>query len=286
MLTKMKSNISLFLTNNIIIFLSLFAVSVNSETTIIAKSGDNLIKISRQYGVPLKELMYKNNFNDATKIIEGEIVIIPLKNNGEDNKNNHLTYKVIKGDTLYKIARDYNINIKDIISINRLTYDSYLKAGQIIILPKGTVYKNLNNKESIELVSKKVIYHRTYKTEDISTISNMHRVTIEEINTLNKLNDPVEINPNTKLQLRKKNPSKWLKYGSIMVNWSDWTYFDGNYIALSKTKKNTSFYIALNCKKRALNNTLNNASWTNWYFAKHDFEFKLIDDFCDKDFNF
>ena len=71
-----------------------------------------------------------------------------------------------------------------------------------------------------------------------------------------------------------------------MINWTDWTYFDGNYIAQAKTKKNKAFYLALSCKKRALNNTLNKSSWTNWYFPETDFEFKIINDFCDQDFNF
>ena len=89
-----------------------------------------------------------------------------------------------------------------------------------------------------------------------------------------------------KLKLRKDKPLKWIKYGSLMINWSDWTYFDGNYIAQSKTKKNKTFYLALSCKKRVLNNTLNNSYWTSWYFPETDFEFKLINDFCDQDFNF
>ena len=54
----------------------------------------------------------------------------------------------------------------------------------------------------------------------------------------------------------------------------------------TETKKNKAFYLALTCKKRALNNTLNNSYWTNWYFPQTDFEFKLINDFCDQDFNF
>ena len=68
-----------------------------------------------------------------------------------------------------------------------------------------------------------------------------------------------------------------------MINWSDWTYFDGNYIAQAKTKNKKSFHIALSCKKRALNNTLNNYSWRSWYFPETDFEFKLINDFCDQE---
>ncbi len=286
MLAKMKSYISLFNLGKIIILLVIFASQVKAEKTIIAKSGDTLFKIARQYGVPLKELMHKNNFNNATKIIEGEVIIIPLKNNNKNNKDNKNIHIVVEGDTIYKIARNYNLEIKDILLINNLSYDSYLKLNQVIILPKSSNYKKSNSKENIEIANKKVFYHKTSKIENISSIANIHKISIEEINTLNKLNNPVKVNPNIKLQLRRNNPSKWLKYGSIMVNWSDWTYFEGNYIARAKTNKNTSFHLAISCKKRILNNTLNNSYWTDWYFPKNDFEFKLIDDFCDKDFNF
>ena len=284
MITKIK--IVLFYINNIIFLLSIFPLEVNSETKIIAKSGDTLFKISKEYEVPLKELMYKNNFNDASKIIEGEVIVIPLIKNNKSKINEHLTHKVIQGDTLYKLARDYNVNLKDIVSINNLSNDSYLNLNQIILLPKGAIYKKVVNSGNIELASKKVFYHKTSKTEDLSKILEIHQISKEEINSLNKLNDPIKINPNVKLRLRVNKGSQWLKYGSIIVNWSDWTYFDGNYIAAAKTKKNTSFYLALSCKKRALNNTLNNSYWTTWYFPRTDFEFKLINDFCDKDFKF
>ena len=281
MLKKIKIPLGIFYTNSIIYFLSIFTLAVNAETKIIAKSGDTLFKISNQYGVPLKELMYKNNFNDATKIIEGEVIIIPL-NNKKDKTSRHLTYTVKEGDTLYSIARDYNVNLKDIISINSLNIDSYLKINQIILLPKGAIYKKEFSNQNIKLASKKVFYHQTSKIEKLSTIAEIHKISIKEINTLNKLNDSMKVNPNIKLKLRENKAMQWLKYGSIMVNWSDWTYFDGNYITKAKTKKNTTFYIAISCKKRALNNTLNKSHWTNWYFPKTDFEFKLINDFCDQ----
>ncbi len=284
MIKKIKIPIGLFYINSIIFFLSIFPLNANSETKIIAKSGDTLFKISKEYGIPLKELMYKNNFNDATKIIEGEVILIPHKN---INKNNEqITYKVRKGDTLYKIARDYNINLRDIISINNLNNDSYLKLNQIILLPKGAIYKKVISKENITLASKKVYYHKTSKTEDLSSIAYIHKIPIKEIMVLNKLNNPIKITPNSKLKLREHKPSKWKKYGSLIIDWSDWTYFDGYYIAQAKTKKNKAFYLALSCKRRTLNNTLNNSYWTNWYFPETDFEFKLINDFCDQNLIF
>ena len=284
MIKKIEKNISLLYLNSIIFFLSIFTLKVNAETTIIAKSGDTLLKISKQYGVPLKELMYKNNLNDATRIIEGKAIVIPLKNKEKDYKADNPIYKVVEGDTLYKIARNYNVNLQDIIDLNNLGNNSFLELGQIILLPKGAINKKVIIKKDIKLASKKVFYHQTSKSEDLSIISEIHKITKEEINILNNLNNTVKINPNIKLKIRESKPSKWLKYGSLMINWSDWTYLDGNYIAQAKTKKNKSFYLALNCKKRTLNNTLNNSYWTSWYFPYNDFEFKLINDFCDQDF--
>ena len=284
MLKKIEKNISLLCLNSIIFFLSIFTLKVNAETTIIAKSGDTLLKISKQYGVPLKELMYKNNLNDATRIIEGKAIVIPLKNKEKDFKADNPIYKVVEGDTLYKIARNYNVNLQDIIDLNNLGNNSFLELGQIILLPKGAINKKVIIKKNIKLASKKVFYHQTSKSEDLSIISEIHKITKEEINILNNLNNTEKINPNIKLKIRESKPSKWLKYGSLMINWSDWTYLDGNYIAQAKTKKNKSFYLALNCKKRTLNNTLNNSYWTSWYFPDNDFEFKLINDFCDQDF--
>ena len=71
MIKNINTPIGLFYINSIIFLLLIFSLKVNSETKIVAKSGDTLLKISKQYGVTLKELMYKNNLNDATKIIEG-----------------------------------------------------------------------------------------------------------------------------------------------------------------------------------------------------------------------
>ena len=283
---KIKLSIDLFYINIIIFLLSTFSLKANSESKIVAQKGDTLIKISKQYKVSLKELMHKNNFNDATKIIEGEIIVIPHKEINKYKKNDYITYKVIEGDTLYKIAKDFNVALKDIISINNLSNDSYLQLNEILLLPKEATYKKVISRENINLASKKIFYHQTSKTEELSTIAYIHKISTEEIKTLNKLNNPIKIKPNVKLKLREDKPSKWIKYGTLMINWSDWTYFDGNYIAKAKTKKNLAFYLAINCKKRALNNTLKNSYWTSWYFPEIDFEFKLINDFCDRDFKF
>ena len=267
---------------SIFFFLFIFILQVNAETKIVAKDKDTLLKISKKYGVPLKELMHKNNFNDANRNLEGKTIIIPLKNH-KKIKNKGLIHEVKEGDTLYKIARYYNVNIKDIISINNLDSSSILKPNQIILLPNEANYKKSVSKKHVMPANRKVFYHQTSNDENLHDISQIHNVPIEEIITLNNLNNQKNINSNIKLKIRDNQVLKWLKYGSLTINWSDWTYIDGKYVTQAKNKKNKSFYLAVSCQKRALNNTLNNSYWTSWYFPKSDFEFKIINDFCDYD---
>ena len=283
MIRNIKIFTSFFYIKSVFFFLSIFFLHVNADTKVITQEGDTLLKLSKQYGVSLKELMHKNNYIDANRKLEGEVIIIPLNNNERESKQ--LSYKVTEGDTLYKIARDYNVNIKDILSINNLENSSLLKANQIILLPYGAVYKKNVNQTSTKFANIKVFYHQTSSSESINTIAKIHKISIEDISNLNKLNYPTIVNPNTKLKIRKNKPFRWLKYGPLVINWSGWTYLDGYYISEAKNKKNKSFYLAISCEKRILNNTLNNSNWTSWYFPKSDFEFKLINNFCEQDLN-
>ena len=276
MIKKRNIIASLFHFKNIFFLLSVFILRVNAETKIIAKDGDTLFKISNQYDVPLKELMHKNNVIDANRVLKGEVIIIPL------NNTNTLTYKVKEGDTLYKIAKDYSVNIKDIISINNLDKSSFLKLNQTLLLPNGAIQKEEFTQKNITLVNSKVFYHQTSKVEKIAEIAGIHGLTVESIVNLNNLGEKTKVNPNTKLKLREPKSSKWVNYGILKISWSDWRYLDGNYITKAKNKKNKSFYLAINCTKRTLNNTLNTSYWTKWYFPEIEFEFKLINDFCDQ----
>ena len=282
MTKKIRMNPRLFYIKSIFFFLPFSILQVNAETKIVAKQGDTLLKLSKNYGISLKELMHKNHFNDANKILAGEIIIIPKNKN--ETKGESLIYKVIEGDTLYKIAREYNVNVKDIISINNIDKVSILKPNQTILIPNAANYKKVFDQKNIKLARRKVSYHQTSKTEEIGYIAKIHQVSREDIISLNKLNNQTKIKPNTNLRIRESEPIRWLKYGNLLINWSDWRYLNGNYITQAKNKNSKSFYIAINCEKRALNHSIKNSFWTKWYFPNRDFEFKLINNFCDQKF--
>ena len=181
MIKKRNIIASLFHFKNIFFLLSVFILRVNAETKIIAKDGDTLLKISNQYDIPLKELMHKNNVIDANRILKGEVIIIPLNNTDTDTDTDtdNLTYKVKEGDTLYKIARSYNVNIEDLISINNLDKSSFLKQNQTILLPNGAIQKEEFTQKNITLANSKVFYHQTSKVEKITEIAGIHGLAVE-----------------------------------------------------------------------------------------------------------
>tara|TARA_Y100001968_G_scaffold237977_1_gene221290 strand:- start:143 stop:913 length:771 start_codon:yes stop_codon:yes gene_type:complete len=252
-------------------------LEVKSESKIITKTGDTLLKLSREYGVSLKELMHKNNLNDANKLLEGKVILIPTT---KSNK----TYEVKRGDTLYKIANKYQVKVKDIILINNLKDASYLKLNQTIILPRGAIYEEKVNQKKFKIASSNVFYHQKYKGESLSKIAQLHNISLKELTRLNNIKSPNDFNSTASLKIREKTSKKLVKYGTLKINWAEWRYFNGNYITKVKNKQNRMFFLALNCERRVLNNTLKNTDWGNWYFPKSDFEFKLINDFCNRDF--
>ena len=49
------------------------------------------------------------------------------------------TYKIKKGDTLYKISQKFNVNTNLLAELNGLDIDDYIYPDQIIQIPKSNV---------------------------------------------------------------------------------------------------------------------------------------------------
>ena len=63
-------------------------------------------------------------------------------------------YEIKKGDTLYQISKNYNVNTKLIAELNGLKIDDYIYEGQTILVPKKNVsYYITKPSDTLKLVS-------------------------------------------------------------------------------------------------------------------------------------
>lgn len=64
------------------------------------------------------------------------------------------SYVIKKGDTLYQISKDYNVNTKLLAELNGLNLDDYIYPGQTILIPKKDVsYYITKDGDTLSIVS-------------------------------------------------------------------------------------------------------------------------------------
>lgn len=97
------------------------------------KKGDSLWTIARKYNTTVAELKKLNNLSSNTLQI-GQALKIP-STNSSSNKDLYIMYKVKSGDSLWKIAKEYNTTVDNLKSINKLN-SSMLKINQELFVPK------------------------------------------------------------------------------------------------------------------------------------------------------
>ncbi len=105
-----------------------------TNITYIVQSGDSLYKIATKYNTTIDAIKKANNLtNDLLSI--GQVLTIPTTIISEEvPEPNYFNYKVVSGDSLYKIAKKYNVTVDSIKKLNNLT-SNLLSIGQTIKIP-------------------------------------------------------------------------------------------------------------------------------------------------------
>ena len=94
-----------------------------------------------------------------------------------------IDHKVKRGESLWLIARKYNVRISDIVAINKLSDKSYIRPNQKLKIPtKG--YDEY--KKSIQSTSRK-IYYTVKRGDTLSEIAEKHKTSVRKIKTWNGL---------------------------------------------------------------------------------------------------
>ena len=140
----------------------------------IVQKGDTLYSIAKNNNISVESIIEKNNLNSSNLYI-GQELYIPAINENSNEKNNdnneYEIYTIKKGDSLWKISREYGITIPQLKEINNLENFNII-VGQKILVPK----KEQTYSEYI-----------VQKGDSLWSISRKYNISVEEIKEKNNL---------------------------------------------------------------------------------------------------
>ena len=116
---------------------SLSTEQFNEEKHIIKHTvmqGETLSAISEKYNISVTTILLANDLNNS-KIYPGqELLILPI---------NGILHMVDKGETIDALAKNYSAKKDEIISYNNLSADGSIFIGDIIVIPNGTMSRQV-----------------------------------------------------------------------------------------------------------------------------------------------
>lgn len=91
--------------------------------------GDTIYKISKNYQLPMREIITLNNIQAPYVLNTGFRMKLPPPNE----------YKAREGDSVYSIAQMYEISVNRLVGLNNLTPPYTVRTGQTLRLPTPTL---------------------------------------------------------------------------------------------------------------------------------------------------
>ena len=151
-------------------------------TTYTVMDNETLEDIAKKFNTSPERIKELNNLQNMN-VSNGEILVIPISL----EKTNNLLYIVKQGDSLYSIAKKFDISVNELKKLNNLS-SNLLKIGKELIV-------GINDSDVINYIVK--------DEDNIYSIANMYGVLIEDIKKLNNLTSN-KIEANTVLKIPKE----------------------------------------------------------------------------------
>ncbi len=186
------------------------------------RSGDSLNKLADKFNSSVDYIKSINNLS-TSKIKLGQQIIIPIPQQPRDyytlsqaqreaqrlsSKKNgkKIVHKVVKGESLWVIANQYNTRVNNIIKWNHLTNATRgLQIGQKLIIwqvktPNATTLKGLTK---LGVNINRTVFYKVRSGDNLSTIARKFGVSISSIITSNQLNKSKPLKIGKKLKIIK-----------------------------------------------------------------------------------
>lgn len=158
--------------------------------SIIIPRGATLSELAIEYNTTIARLVELNNISNPNLIYAGETLVIPIASQ-ESNANGVKTipYIVQSGDTLSKIAGEFDTTVEILASINNISNVNLIFTGELLYVPTS----NANDMSHTLYVVK--------RGDTLWGISRRFGVSISKIVMLNRISNPNLIYPGNVLRI-------------------------------------------------------------------------------------
>lgn len=162
----------------------------NASFTYTVKKGDSLYSIAKQYNTTVNSIINLNNLKSTSLSIGQNLIIPEIYSNEEMKMPNYINYIVQKGDSLYQIAKKYNVSVATIQKDNSLT-SNILQIGQNLKI-RISESTNIEVEECFgeEYIPDEVNNYINYtvkKGDSLYKIASSYNTSVSEITNLNNL---------------------------------------------------------------------------------------------------
>ena len=201
------------------------------KSTHVLKKGETLSHVADKYNISSEKIMAWNNINDPHRVRAGQKLIIKTSGNleqttidkptikkssiAENTPNTDISsHKMKSGESLYSIAKKYNVSVSDLKTWNNIDNPKKLRPGKIIkikqnesISPKKSnvnIAKPISTKQQPKPENDK--YELKYEIKSGDTLWNIAKnygVTIAQIKKWNDLKDASKLKAGDKIAIYK-----------------------------------------------------------------------------------
>ena len=155
--------------------------NIKNKTHVVTK-GESLYSIANKFDTTIGAIKALNNLKSNILSI-GQILKLPNYVNLTEQAEDILIYTVQKGDTLYSIAKKYNLDSSDLIEYNQL-FNTILTIGQQLIIPIFNNENDLNNNINNNTTDTYIVN----SGDTLYSIAKKYGINANELMELNNLN--------------------------------------------------------------------------------------------------
>lgn len=152
--------------------------------------GDSLAGIAEEHGVSLEKLLFFNGMSSPSQLWVGQPILVPVAVGGPEEglDGQHL---VLRGETLYGIARRYDIDWQALAAHNGLGDNQPLLAGMTLDIPEaGAVIAEPRTEERyLAPIPVSSVVHTVTLGETLYSIARRYSVDLQDLKSINDLAD-------------------------------------------------------------------------------------------------